>query len=180
MRVPGRLVPGRYRPVMSDLDFGTVPGALAAVGTVGTLVVALVLLRREAQDRRDDREERAREQARLITARAGGLVKGMGPQFVTLFVANRSREPIYELIAFITDRGGVKVARSFLEIQPGEHRFPIDVGAELPDPPPQLYVDIYFIDARGISWHRDPIGQIGRYPERDRPLARPYDDVANH
>ena len=53
--------------VLGSIDSGLWPDWLAAVGTVGTLVIAVLVLARESGDRRRRREFERSEQARPTT-----------------------------------------------------------------------------------------------------------------
>ncbi len=95
------------------LSFGDAPAWLAAIGTVGTLSLALLQIRTERAHRirRDaaDREERHWSQARLVSAWAGPPEPDLsahgandGPRGRTpIYLLNGSLEPVYTLVVSI-------------------------------------------------------------------------------
>ena len=75
---------------------------------------------------------------------------------------NRSGEPVYDVVSHITSANGITTTHRIRELMPSPEpqRYAVDVGVELPKHLPRTILDVYFIDARGQSWHRHPRGWI--------------------
>lgn len=156
------------------VDWGTFPEYLSGIGTVGTLAVALWVLKREMDDRRD----RDAAQARLVTVDAGMASGNVVPVKVT----NRSSEPIIGLevdeVSWRPPLGPdvrwrvpptVMGARSAVSVTAPGDTFTVPVefinvaGERQPiKVPGDITVRYSFHDSRGLTWSR--VG--GRAPVR--------------
>ena len=139
--------------------WGTVPDWLAAVGTVGALGVALVLLAKELRARREASEDRVREHARYVAA---WLDEPPSSSPALLLLHNGGQEPAYECIVKWTQGGYDEPQQlaAFAVLPPGETLgAPVTTPAFMSLLPP---LTIFFTDARGIRWQRDPGGQLAR------------------
>ena len=81
----------------ASVDWGSVPEWFAAIGTVGALFVALILLRNELADRRRAAEVGDHRPADGVFAWAEPRTDAGGWQ---TFVLNRSDEPIYDAVVY--------------------------------------------------------------------------------
>jgi hypothetical protein len=139
--------------------WGTIPDWLAAVGTVGALGVALVLLAKELRARREAIEDRVREHARYVAAWLGEQPSS-SPGL--LAVHNGGQEPAYECIVKWTHSGYDEPPQlaAFAVLPPGETMHATVTPPAFMSLLPPL--TIFFTDARGIRWRRDPGGQLAR------------------
>lgn len=157
------------------IQWGDVPTWCAAVGTVGTLVVALWQVRSDLARRRRA-EDRA--QADLVSGWYGRETDTNA----VLYVCNASPQPVYEAVVSLTING-----------QHGEN-LPIDFRAVLPTLAPGRWavsvsigwagmsayptVEIGFTDRRGDNhWIRRPNGILEKITEsaiEHYDIARPF------
>lgn len=142
------------------IQYGSVPDWLAALGTIGAMVAALVLLQKEqaAQQARD--EDVRREQARLVWA----LVRE-GSSGYEVTVANDSAQPIYDCGVSADD--GRSVVPGIMEPRSRV----MQVWARDKDLDPKLKtissnalpITLTFRDANGLRWKRGPFGVLERF-----------------
>lgn len=94
---------------------GNLPSWLAAVGTVGTLIAALLQIRSErarfVAQQAADRQERRYAQARLISAWMKALgsdppTDGTPHSYMKIALANGSAEPVYNVLVTVVDVQG--------------------------------------------------------------------------
>lgn len=148
---------------MLAIGLGDAPAWLAAVGTVGALLVSLSLLRRAADDRR-------REQARLVSAWGTGTPQG-DHNVLTYFVRNNSQEPVYNVILNVMCGVRGTFVHYLGPLGPGEKR---EIEILLPGYPRSEYPpSLSFVDSAGRSWLRDDRGRLARpKPEELEALGR--------
>lgn len=156
--------------MLASVDWGSVPEWFAAIGTVGALFVALVLLRNELADRRRAAEVADRRPADGIFAWAEPRTDAGGWQ---TFILNRSDEPIYDAVVYftpLTDPAIPTQESVWGTIPPGGPK----PGDRYGDRPGDLFgippVEIEFTDGRGRHWRRDARGQLQKLGSR-----RPFD-----
>lgn len=152
--------------VLASVDWGSVPEWFAAIGTVGALFVALILLRNELADRRRAAEVADRRPADGIFAWAEPRTDAGGWQ---TFVHNRSDEPIYDAVVYftpLTDPPLPTEESVWGTVPPGGPK----AGDRYGDRPGDLFgippVEIEFTDGRGRHWRRDDTGQLQRLDTR--------------
>src|SRR5262249_27744493 len=91
--------------------------AIGSLATVGTLIVALIVLKGEIGERRR-RDQREREtQARLVYGEFTGAVNGPN---VELALRNRSNQPVSQVFAYLTDGAGIKKWEKLGDLPPDE------------------------------------------------------------
>lgn len=151
---------------MPNMNWGSVPDWLAAVGTVGALFVALALLCREMKDRRHAAEMADRKPADGVFAWVEPRTDAGGWQ---TFVLNRSDQPVYDAVVYftpLTDPPLPTVESVWGTVPPGDPR----PGDRFGDHPTDLFgiptVEIEFTDGRGRHWRRDADGQLRRLEHR--------------
>jgi hypothetical protein len=178
---------------LAQVEWGTVPDWLAAVGTLLAFAVALRLLFKELAARREVEEDRRREQARLVSAWT------LRDQFQTGFgtyelgfavkVRNASQEPVYDLKftlvpyegPFATDPEAARRADETVEtgteggdlgrLPPGETiRFRIKQRPHLES----LVLGLSFTDSQGRRWKRLPNGTLTEITKRPRRSRKDY------
>lgn len=91
----------------SDIDWGNVAEWVAAIGTVGTLLIAVLVLRRESADRRKEHEFKRSEQARQVVlgapvADSNRVQNGFIFTSFGVVVTNNSDEPIHDVEVGLT------------------------------------------------------------------------------
>jgi hypothetical protein len=188
---------------LKGTNWGDAPTWVAAVGTVGTLVAALVQINSERRRRRaqeeQERTERHRAQARLIAAMVGpkkGAVGIEGKSAIDL--VNGSEEPVYQLVVGIVCIQGTcpESLEKFLEFQkqrneqePGSFlTVPITTVSILPHGTFRVWItgtgwsgvlsgragaEIAFTDRAGSHWIRRADGQLKEL------LKAPFDYFAD-
>lgn len=153
------------------IDWGSVPDWFAAIGTVGALVVALLLLGKELKDRRRAAALADLQPASQVFAWAKPEKARKG---WATYVLNGSNEPIYDVIVRFTpriDRSGAQtVERLWGTVAPGRP----EKGDWYPNDPREVFgfprVEIEFTDGRGRHWVRDPDGHL-----EQRDFRMPFD-----
>jgi hypothetical protein len=154
------------------IEWGTVMEFFAAVGTVGALLVAYRLLRREAGRDEERARERRSDQARLVAAwvriakvrKSAWTQQGWQPEDYEVRMLNSSPSPVYDvrLIYAVVDEEGGRVGMGATEapILPPEESsldLPPDMIAKWKARKathPTLVVDIEFTDGVGRRWRR--------------------------
>lgn len=148
------------------VDWGNVPGWFAAVGTVGALLVAFWLLRREIDDKRS--------MADVVDQKpASGVFVWVEPRSDAggwqTWATNRSDEPVYGAVVYftpLTDPPMPTVESVWGTIPPGEAR----VGDSYGDHPSDVFgvppVEIEFTDGRGRHWRRGVAGELREISQR--------------
>ncbi len=79
------------------IDWGDAPAWVAAVGTVGTLTVAVLVAWIQVLDRRRERYDRLATQARLVTAWVEQDIVSSTPPTLRVLVTNASPQAIYDI-----------------------------------------------------------------------------------
>ena len=168
---------------MSGVHWGDVPTWVGAVGTVGTLVGGLLLLKREA-DRDEERhaEARRRQASRVtawredigrpvVTAPDPSAVKTRHDSNAAAKVHNASDQPIFHAVVELIDRNAVG-----LDPRPPDHREhfgTIEPGGRREVPFPATMTDrargvvvgrVTFMDSNGRRWSRDTNGVLEELP----------------
>jgi hypothetical protein len=139
--------------VTTQLQYGTVPEWMAAIGTVGTLVVALYILMRELKQFRGERWDERRRQARLIAA---WIELDPRRSTVSPYVRNLSDEPVMDIkvIAPTPVAGDIVVMERDL-VPPRETvGDQVKVVEDVAKRNKQSCV-VLFTDAKGHRWRRD-------------------------
>jgi len=151
---------------------------LSAIGTVGALLVALILLSYEVYDRHRNRQADRERVARKISAWCDTVKTPLA-----LWIQNLADEPIYDAVAYI-GRMGTNLERLpdpdtvyqevvFGIIPPGQRIDSNDVerdlvtGGPFPDLPE---VAVEFTDSSGLHWRRLANGTLKNVSTR-----RPFD-----
>lgn len=183
---------------------GIGPEWFSAVGTVGALLIALVLFGYQTWDRRRDAGERRRAQAELVGATMGPLDRSnaqgnpmAGRTGIDLF--NNSPSPVYGLVigvVFIQGTGPESMER-WLELAGKSGRaIPVTTTNILPPGAFRIWIDgvgwssalsghsgaeVAFTDRAGKHWIRRADGQLRELGEapldyfRRRGLLGPYE-----
>lgn len=158
------------------------PDWFSAVGTVGALLVALVLLGFQLTDRRSEASQRRRAQAELIAAALDWSDKTREPmssQRVLLF--NASGNSVYSVVvgAVHLQGAGVRTIEEAVERTAPDQPPPISTAAVLPPGKFRTTVrsvlhsmlgarpaaEIAFTDAAGRHWIRRAAGQLEELKE---------------
>ena len=159
---------------MLYIDWGDMPAWVAAVGTVGTLVAALLQIRSERLARKKLEEQK---QATGISTWIGGEAS---PQSTGVVIQNMSNAPIYDVVitlviaagagpqtgeevAKLSDQQGPSVPsmrRATSIVPPGKYmtELPSSWGGMNRKPG----IEIAFTDFQGNHWVRRYNGQLGR------------------
>lgn len=159
----------------NEAEWGTLGEWAGAFGTLLAFAVTLYLLFIELGDRRHERARQEQEQARLVSAWVGSVIVGADAQRanVEVYLRNRSEEPVYDVLLELRPHFGEDADATLLMIElvpPGEtfvewfDHAPHD--PELLARPP---VTLYFVDAAGRTWRRDPHGRLTAITEDDLP-----------
>lgn len=167
-------------------------GALA-VGTVGTLLIALRQLTNERTVRRHEEDRRARSEHRRQAEAVSAWYGGGAGSVSYLELANMSHAPVYEVVvslAFVqgaaprstsdwTELGHWEFTRCLVALPPGRFRVevPSDWGAMMARPG----AEVGFTDVGGTHWVRRANGtveEIGENAVDGFGLDRPVDFVA--
>ena len=158
---------------------GAISEAVGAVGTVGTLLIAVIVLGREQADRRERRRDEKAAQARLVSVSIRGdagtisSLESSGHLFTrawTIEVANYSAEAITTLayrwrvaadLAFTArdeHEGVIRVSRVMpgsTDTREGSAVLFAPQGASPDTFVIPLGVELLFTDAAGFRWHRN-------------------------
>ncbi|GBE22664.1 MAG TPA: hypothetical protein ENH00_13925 [Actinobacteria bacterium] len=152
--------------MIASIEWGNVPDWFAAIGTVGTLLVALLLLGNEMRDRRRAAEIADQKPADGVFVWVTPRTDAGGWQ---TFVHNRSDEPVYDAVVYftpLTEAPMPTVEAVWGTIPPGE----TTPGDRYGDRPTDIFgipaVEIEFTDGRGRHWHRDSEGQLQQVDQR--------------
>lgn len=158
--------------MIAELDpstWGTAADAVAAIGTVGALFVALGLLRRELQAHADERERRRSQQARQVSVWVTDCTRademgGDDTSAVAIAWRNGSEEPIYDIRIVVWEdwaldsRGmGFSHHSVWPPMSNGTGLIYERISAEMVGFPP---VQMGFTDAGGLHWQRLPHGEL--------------------
>lgn len=151
---------------MANVDWGSAPDWLAAIGTVGALGVALYLLRQEMQERRRSLKRADRAPADQIFAWAQPRTDAGGWQ---TFVLNKSDEPVYDVVVRLTPLSEPPLPpyeAVWGTVAPGDAR----AGDSFSNRPNDLFgvpsVDVEFTDGRGRHWIRRAGGELEQLDHR--------------
>lgn len=159
-------------------EWGNASEVLAAVGTVGALAAAIVLLEIERRARRRDELERRRSQARLVScwvlnwsSGPGGADEDGNPfpsDGATLEFRNASSEPVYGVaIRPLDDSGDLQPAEIWRDcLRPGQQERTWVACEVDPESSVGPAFEMSFTDADGRDWKR--IGSGVLVPD-DRP-----------
>lgn len=149
--------------------WGDIPSWLSAIGTVGSLAVAMWLLYEDLQDRREQR----RLEREYLPRKMVSWVELRGEDSAILWVQNLSNEPAFDVVAYAgksgTDLEGLPDAENvYIEpvfgIIPPQTKldYPLEdkkhyQGSHFPDIPVSA---IEFTDCNGNHWRRLADGKI--------------------
>ena len=171
-----------------DLQWGDVATWAAALFTGGSLIGAVVVLRLQArqlslqrQDLKDREELQRQDQARHVSAWAGGIsASSDGLPTVVVEYRNGSEEPVYEAAVFVKSSWGPSpnvAPHPVGLIPPGQQpgrvviqvALHLDVGGLPANDPKRTWppVVMTFRDSTGQWWKRDEHGSL--VPYRCRP-----------
>ena len=136
---------------------------LAAVGTVGALLVSLLLVRSNLIDRR-------REQASLVASWWSDLTQESEGYVVSYLVGNGSRQPVYDVVlnAALGVRG--TFVRQLGTLAPGETRLVKVLAGGAPRSNAEDSPGLGFTDSAGRVWQRDHRGRLNTPSSKDRAL----------
>lgn len=147
-----------------DVAFGTLPEWVAAIGTGGALVAAVLLLRDDRKTRRTQDDLMTQEQAERI----GSWITAPNSDFI-VHVRNASDLPIYN----VTVEGGTPAGHdpwrsntSWITLPPGETDMARVPSGSSPTGAIILY-QTTFTDSAGRSWSRDASGSLRRIGDLD-------------
>lgn len=147
-------------------DLGNAPDWVAAIGTVGTLGVALKLLRNEMRDRERATEVADQRPANGVFAWVDPRTDAGGWETSAL---NRSDEPVYDAVVYLTFLTGSPVPitdPALGTIPPGQTKLGGRSGDRPGDPVGRPDVEIEFTDGRGRHWRRDSRGHLQQVDHR--------------
>ncbi len=142
------------------MDWGSIPEWFAAVTTAGTLVVTLLLIRRQLLVWTGESSMKRKGQASLVSAWT--LPPPLGDKRVTrVRYRNASDQPIYGLRIWLTlSDGETRLVRSGSPVGPGfEEEFEVE-AREASDDAPWDTVQCDFVDSSGVHWHRSGLGRL--------------------
>lgn len=169
---------------MSGVNFGDVPTWIAAIGTTGAFVVALVLLFQSLGQRKQDSADKRKEQAKLVSAWSTGVSKTEPYPTISYTVRNASEEPVYA----ISLRAAIGVRGTFVR----------HVGTLGPKQTADVHIyppgfprgennnpDLAFTDTAGIQWIRKANGQLtesntNEFIEFFKEDPGAYDEISKH
>lgn len=142
--------------VMGAVDWGTFPEWLAAIGTVGALIAAVVAIRSEFESRERERSRLRVEQASLVSAGIDWS-KSEGP---IVRVTNASRAPIYNVTAMVGAPAGHEDWTNELMWNQvaGDTTERAPTGSS-PSGAVVLY-EVTFKDSAGCGWRRGQEGEL--------------------
>ena len=169
---------------MSAISFGDVPTWVAAIGTTGAFIVALILLFQSLAQRKQDSLDRRKEQAKLVSAWSTGVSMTKPYPTVSFTIRNASEEPVYgiSLKANIGVRG--TFVRHVGTIGP---KLTADVHVYPPGAPRGDGVTpaLIFRDTAGVQWIRKADGHLtetNSQGELDFLKEDPgaYDEISKH
>lgn len=163
----------------SAIRWGDVPTWVAAIGTSGALILAVLGSNGERRTRRRREEAERRAQARLVTVEAGIGRSSKSGEIWTVagyaIVHNRSDEPITDLMIKIEMRAAAEWRNYRVEPRSVPLTLPIvdahasrtvDAPFRVPSaaPPGMIGVEeaatAYFTDHAGLRWARSSNGEI--------------------
>jgi hypothetical protein len=169
---------------MGTINFGDVPTWIAAIGTTGAFVVALVLLFQSLKQSKKDSADRRKEQAKLMSAWSTGVSMTKPYPTISFKLRNASEEPIYA----ISLRAAVGVRGTFIR----------HVGTLGPQQTADLHIyppaaprgdntnpDVAFTDTAGVQWLRKANGQltetnVDEFMSFFKEDPGAYDEIAKH
>lgn len=148
------------------IDWGSVPEWLAAIGTVGAVIVALVIAFRDSRQRA--RAERS-AQADNITAWQSVVGRGTFNERAHINLSNSSSLPIYDIaLSYGAPYGegarfqtGASKQIFLLRLPPGKCQVrELPKVPKLDKPQYELGISISFRDSYGRFWRRDASGVL--------------------
>lgn len=147
------------------MDWGSVPGWVEAIGTVGAFLAALLLLRAEQRSRFEIRDRQAQEEARQLRfdIREIGGARGTSRDVVVTACNDAPHAVFRGLEMWLLEEPDAESASADFTIdtvRPGEHRsipLLIDWVAK-----PAWVVTGTYLDAADVEWFRDGYGGITR------------------
>lgn len=147
--------------IIAQLNWGSVPDWLAAIGTIGAVIVALFFAGRDGRERSN--RERRRQAEGLTTWRRFDRLGNI----TSVVMINNSTGTLFDIAVSVgVARGAGEAFRTGNEnnvfltgLPPGEYEI---------NPPPQddesmhktLGVSVTFRDSRGVYWRRDATGEL--------------------
>jgi hypothetical protein len=147
--------------VIDAIAWGSLPEWIAAIGTVGALAVALVLLKAELDDARLRRGEEVRAQARRVLAWIE--YTGDHPEVV---IRNASDAPIYNVEATATETAGQHFEHGRTSVSRSKVLPPGDTErSEVYEPGQWAWVNVWFTDSAENHWIRSGDGRLTKVDE---------------
>lgn len=140
---------------------GAAADVFSAIGTVGALMLGLLLLRRELRREAERTEDERRGHAEKISAWVEAYRKPDGTRELAFHIHNASQMPIYEVELPLPTHPGEERAAEFIGLVPPGQTIKRAAPAEwlrsYVDPEP---VQIEFLDSAGRRWARDEQGSL--------------------
>jgi hypothetical protein len=144
------------------MDWGSMPDWFAAIGTVGALAVALVLLRGELQAQRRREQAERRAQAEKVAV----WLEDIHAERTKVVLLNTSNLPIYGATVWVTGRfddSGPEghPHHEYGVVPPGTVEVELPTRSEGEAVPEGGYrAAVEFGDARSVWWQRIPGGDL--------------------
>ena len=148
-----------------DIAFGTLPDWVAAVGTAGALLAAVLLLRDDRRVRRAQDDDKTREQAQRI----GTWITTPDFSEYVINIRNASDLPIFNVtVEFGTPAGHELWSEqtSWITLPPGESET-APVAAEASPTGAVILYGTTFTDSAGRSWRRGAAGDLTSIDDLD-------------
>lgn len=157
--------------MLAQVEWGNAAEWVAAVGTVGALLLTYSLLRKELREFRNAQEDRTMAQATSVAGWAEPRREPHGmeeDQRWVVLVHNASPAPVYDCVATFIDHSSVDPRRElvFGTVPPG--RVADFSTGEFVDGCSAVAwpeVELHFTDTRGVHWRRDGNGRLQRVEE---------------
>ncbi len=159
--------------VLRGLDWGNVPAWVGAVGSVGTLVIALFLLRGELAARRRDEEHYARQQVGAVSVWVEWAASAVVQGATEVVISNKSSAAIYNCMVVLKgDKDGQGFRWKLPVVAPSDepikHKLPLRArdrsGGDAEDTLALPVVELNFSDVYGRRWRLSSLGEWSAMP----------------
>ncbi len=143
---------------LADIDWGTAPEWVAAIGTTGALIVALLVLKGELGQRHEQEQERRRDQASRVAAWLEyESVDVTGVELPMVLMKNASESPVFMTEVLVHAPAGFDHG----DCTVGAKSLPPNHTTRLRLPPGEwLFGRLWFTDAAGRHWQRHAGGLL--------------------